>query len=115
MGAVVMNGSIQTLEVVGRLFPLVLSGEKTSTIRFREPRIVPGPMRYVCSDDSGKTAVVNVTKCTDMPLASVAAYLGKTDEWPDDVMLSGMREHYPDIELSDIVQVIEHKPLVPDA
>ena len=25
-------------------------------------------------------------------------------------MLTGMREHYPDIELSDTVQVIEHEP-----
>ncbi len=45
-----------------------------------------------------------------MPLASVAAYLGKSDEWPDDVMLAGMREHYPGIELNDIVQVVEHEP-----
>ena len=104
-----MNEEMQTLAVVRRLFPLILSGEKTSTIRFREPRIVPGPMRYVC-DDTGKTAVVNVVKSTEMPLAAVAAYLGKTAEWPDEVMLSGMREHYPRIELSDIVQVVEHEP-----
>lgn len=114
MGLVVMDESMQTLQVVGRLFPLILSGEKTSTIRFREPRIVPGPMRYVC-DASGQHLIVNVLKCTDMPLASVAAYLEKTDEWPDDVMLSGMREHYPGIELCDIVQVVEHEPFNPDA
>lgn len=106
---------MQTLEIVGRLFPLILSGEKTSTIRFHESRIAPGPMRYVCGGDAGKSAVVNVVKCTDMPLASVAAYLGKTDEWPDDVVLSGMREHYPAIKLSDIVQVVEHEPFNPDA
>jgi hypothetical protein len=105
---------MQTLGVVGRLFPLILSGEKTSTIRWRERRIVPGPMRYVCEDGSGKSAVVNVVRCTDMPLASVAAYLGKTSEWPHDVMLAGMKEHYPAIELSDIVQVVEHERFVPD-
>lgn len=44
-----------------------------------------------------------------MPLSSVAAYLGKSANWPDDVMLEGMREHYPAITLSDIVQVIEHE------
>lgn len=100
---------MQTLPVVGRLFPLILSGEKTSTIRWHEARIVPGPMRYVCDDD-GESVIVNVFRCTDMPLASVAAYLGKSDDWPDDVMLAGMREHYPSIELNDIVQVVEHEP-----
>jgi ASCH domain len=103
-----MNNSIQTLGIVHRLFPKVLSGEKTSTIRWREARIVPGPMRYVCDGDDTRSLVVTVLKCTDMPLASVAAYLGKTEEWPDDLMLAGMREHYPYIELTDIVQVVEH-------
>jgi hypothetical protein len=56
------------------------------------------------------SVVVNVLRRSDMPLTSVAAYLGKADEWPDDAMLPGMREHYPGIELSDIVQVIEHEP-----
>lgn len=101
---------MQTLGVVSRLFPLIESGEKTSTIRFRETRIVPGPMRYVCDDDASRTAIVNVVKCTSMRLAAVAAYLGRSDEWPDEVMLEGMREHYPDIEICDIVQVIEHEP-----
>jgi len=45
-----------------------------------------------------------------MPLALAAPYLGSSEEWPDEVMLAGMREHYPDIELSDVVQVIEHEP-----
>jgi hypothetical protein len=70
-------------------------------------------MRYVCDDDASKSAVVNVLRCTDMPLASVAAYLGKSTEWPDEVMLRGMRDHYPEIELADIVQVIEHEPFKP--
>ncbi len=105
-----MNDFMQSLGVVSRLFPLIVSGEKTSTIRFREIRIVPGPLRYVCDDDAGKTVIVTVTRCTDMPLSSVATYLGKRAEWPDDTMLRGMREHYPEIELTDIVQVIEHEP-----
>ncbi|WP_367714282.1 ASCH domain-containing protein [Nitratireductor sp. GISD-1A_MAKvit] len=104
-----MNNSIQTLGVVGRLFPMILRGEKTSTIRWRETRITPGPMRYLCDDDPSQSVVVNVLKCTDMPLCSVAAYLGRTEEWPDEVMLAGMREHYPGIDLTDIVQVIEHE------
>lgn len=101
---------MQRLEVVARLFPQVLSGEKTSTIRWREATIVPGPMMYVCQDDPHRTAIVEVTRCTPMPLREVASFLDKTDVWPDDVMLAGMREHYPTIGLSDRVDVIEHKP-----
>lgn len=99
---------MQELAVVARLFPLVLSGEKTSTIRWREARIESGPMTYVCEGEPTKRAVVLVTRCTDLPLAKVADFLGKAEEWPDPVMLAGMREHYPEISLTDVVQVVEH-------
>jgi len=99
---------MQKLLVVDRLFSLILSGEKTSTIRWRETPIKPGPMTYICAQDSSKQAVVLVTKCTGMALSQAAAYLGREAEWPDAIMLEGMRAHYPDIELSDMVQVIEH-------
>jgi len=99
---------IQKLDVVSRLFPLLLTGEKTSTIRFKEQRICPGPMTYWCDGDSSKTVTVWVHRCTDMPLVKVAEYLNRIDDWPDAIMLKGMREFYPDITMSDIVQVIEH-------
>lgn len=101
---------MQTLGVVPRLFPEILNGSKTATIRWRETRIAPGPMRYVCDGDPSRSVVVQVTRCTDMPLSKAAAFLGKAEEWPDAVMLEGMREHYPAIALTDIVQVIEHAP-----
>ena len=101
---------MQSLHVVERLFPMVLSGEKTATIRWRETPIQPGYMTYLCDGDPGRTAVVWVTKCTDMALSEVAGYLGKAAEWPDPVLLEGMRAHYPEIALTDIVQVIEHLP-----
>ena len=99
---------MQELNVVARLFPAVLSGEKRSTIRWREAEIVPGPMRYVCLENPELTTVVEVTRVTSMPLIDAAAYLGTQNEWPSAAMLEGMREHYPDIELHDIVQIIEH-------
>ncbi len=99
---------MQKLDVVERLFPLVLTGEKTSTIRFRERDIQVGPMVYWCEGDSARTAKVWVKRCTNMPLSEAAKFLGKTEEWPDEVMLEGMRVHYPSIQLSDIVQVVEH-------
>jgi hypothetical protein len=99
---------MQSLTVVNRLFPSILDGEKTHTIRWRETRIRPGLMRYVCAGDPARAVDVLVTRCTDVPLSQAAALVGKQDIWPDAVMLSGMREHYPEIELDDIVQVVEH-------
>lgn len=99
---------MQTLAVVARLFPLVENGEKTSTIRWREHRIEPGLLSYVCEADVRKSAVVRVTRCTDMPLSEAATFLGREEEWPDAVMLEGMREHYPEIELTSVVQIVEH-------
>jgi hypothetical protein len=99
---------MQKLDVVERLFPLVVTGEKTSTIRFREQHIQVGPMVYWCEGDSTRTVTVWVNSCNDMPLSEAAEFLGKTEEWPEEAMLEGMREHYSDIQLSDVVQVVEH-------
>lgn len=70
--------------------------------------MVVGLMRYVCVSDGTKTVDVMITKCTDMQLSAVASYLGKLDEWPDEIMLERMRRHYPEINLTDTVQVVEH-------
>ncbi len=108
-----MVTGMQQLEVVARLFPDVETGVKTSTIRWRETTIVAGLMRYVCAGEPERTIEVMVTACTPMPLRDAAAYLGREDEWPEDVILEGMREHYPAIELDDIVDIVEH--LTPQA
>lgn len=103
---------MQSLGVVPRLFPEIVNGGKTSTIRWREAAIEPGYMLYVCDGAPERTALVWVTKVTTMPLRDAAAYLGRQRDWPDDVMLDGMREHYPTITLDDAVQILEH--LTPD-
>lgn len=103
---------MQALPVVARLFPAILAAEKTRTIRWREPRIVPGPMEYVC-EGSGLRAVVKVTRVTDVALRDAAALVDLEAVWPPEVMLAGMREHYPRITLDDVVQVIEHRPYQP--
>lgn len=105
-----MNDAIQTLGVVPRLFPDIVAGRKTSTIRWREGPIVPGPLRYVCDGNPELTADVRVTRVTTLPLRAAAAFLGRQADWPDDVMLDGMREHYPAITLDDLVDVVEHLP-----
>lgn len=102
-----MTDDLQSLDVVPRLFPLILGGAKTATIRWREIRVVPGPLRFRCGEDS---VIVQVTRCTDMPLHAAASYLGRSADWPDAVMLAGMREHYPAITLADVVQVVEFLP-----
>ncbi|KIC44996.1 hypothetical protein RA28_10860 [Ruegeria sp. ANG-S4] len=105
-----MKQKSQRLAVVDRLFPFVLDGSKTSTIRWREQRVEPGVLTFFNLSDADQTVSVHVVKCTDMPLSEAAAYLGRAEEWPDDIMLDGMREHYPEIELSSVVQVIEFDP-----
>ena len=105
-----MSNSTQTLGVVGRLFPQIVNGEKTSTIRWGENHIVPGPLTFICDDDPGQTVRVEVFRCTDLTLSEAAEFVGRAPDWPDDVMLDGMREHYPKIELSSVVQIIEYHP-----
>lgn len=100
---------MQELHVAARLYPLILSGGKTAIIRWREARILPGPLTCLCAGGPGKQTVVMVTTCTDMPLSQAAAFLGREADWPDAVLLEGMRAHYPGIQLTDMVQVIEHR------
>lgn len=112
-GLSVMPDHLQHLGVVKRLFPLIVSGAKTSTIRWGEQRVHPGLLQFNCDEDPSQTIVVNVVRCTDTPLADAASFVGRADEWPDDIMLAGMREHYPKITLADIVQVVEFEPPPP--
>ena len=51
-----------------------------------------------------------VTCVETMKFSDVADRMGKAKEWPDDVLLQGMREHYPAIELESEVVVIHHLP-----
>ncbi|MEL6466035.1 MAG: ASCH domain-containing protein [Pseudomonadota bacterium] len=104
-----MSSSLQSLGVVGRLYPLIRSGEKTSTIRWREKQIAPGPLQFFNDDDPSQSIEVIAIACTEMPLSDAANFVGRADEWPDQIMLEGMREHYPEIELTSTVQVIEFK------
>ena len=99
---------MQRLGIVPRLQAALLSGEKHSTIRYAEPDILPGPLAYHCEADGSPVAVVEVTRVTKMRLSEAAEFLGKAEEWPPPVMLAGMREHYPGIDLDDTVQVVEH-------
>lgn len=99
---------MQTLLIVPRLLPEVRAGHKRHTIRWRERAISPGPLCYINADDPQDIVNVRVTGVARMPLSSVAEYLGKSDEWPDAVLLEGMREHYPEIRLDSEVEVIHH-------
>lgn len=100
---------MQTLDLAGRLSPAVLNGQKRATIRWVEPPVVPGPLRLVCSGDPSRQVVVEVCRVTAMALREAAGFLGRRDDWPDRVMLAGMREHDPAIRLDDAVQVIEFR------
>lgn len=68
----------------------------------------PGYLRYECAGKPSQSSVVWVTRCTYMPLNKAAAFCGMEAMWPPMIMLKGMRKHYPLIQLSDTVQVVEH-------
>ncbi|MBN9928544.1 ASCH domain-containing protein [Pantoea agglomerans] len=99
---------MQQLTFVPRLIPAVRSGEKTSTIRWQEGDITMGPLRLVNQQDETDAVIVWVKQVDTLRLSEVAATLGKKEEWSDEVLLEGMREHYPEIRLSSEVQLITH-------
>lgn len=88
--------------------PEVRSGNKRHTIRWREPSVHPGPLLFVSIADPHDVILVQVISVITLPLSRVAAWLDKRQQWPDSVLLAGMREHYPDITLDSQVEVIHH-------
>ena len=101
---------MQSLMIVPRLLPEVRAGLKLHTISWQEPEILPGPMLYVNLQDAADTVLVVVTHVETMRLFDVASRMGKSAEWPDRVLLQGMREHYPAIVMDSEVMVIYHLP-----
>ena len=99
---------LQQLVLVNRLVPSVLDGTKTSTIRWNEAPVTPGLLRYVGDEQPHPSVIVMVTDCTSLLLSDAAQHLGRQAEWPPSVMLAGMREHYPTIELTDTNTVVRH-------
>ena len=101
---------MQRLPLADQFFPVVLSGEKTNTMRWREMRIIPGPLQFFSETDRYPDCTVMVVRCTDVPLRDAADLVNMRAVWPDQKMLAAMQRHYPDITLDDLVQVIEHLP-----
>ena len=106
-----MTGQPQILGVVPRLWPELQSGDKRSTIRWSEPDVTLGRLRFVCDGSPLLTFDVRVWRVTKLALSDAAGFLGKAKEWPPEVMLNGMQEHYPEVQLQDVVQVIEFLPV----
>lgn len=65
-------------------------------------------MCFTCLERPSRTLIVWVTKVTLLPLKDAAQFLGREKEWPSDVMLDGMREHYSEISLADQVEIVEY-------
>lgn len=102
-----ITNSIQQLDVVDRLFPAILTGEKESTIRWMEQNIMVGLLKFSYVNDLSKSLVVQVFRSTELPLSEAAIFLGKSLDWPDDLLLEWMCEQCPDIQMSSIVQIVE--------
>ena len=99
---------MQKLTLVKRLFELTQKGEKKATIRWQEGPIRLGYLCFSCLEEPSRTLIVQVTKVTSLPLKNAAQFLGEEKEWPPDIMQAGMKEHYPEISLTDQVEIVEY-------
>jgi hypothetical protein len=99
---------MQMLELVDRRFPALLSGRKTSTIRWNEGVIKPGFLLYVSC--SGKErAIVWVNEVNRIPLRDIGKKIGYDAHHKDENhTLELMRLHYPAITLDTEIDLIEH-------
>lgn len=97
-----MMEDIQTLELVDRRWPALLSGEKLDTIRLNEGEVELGLLRYIACDDKTKQAYVWVTHVEYMPLKAVPNEPDKDD------LLRRMKMHYPNIELDTEILFVAH-------
>lgn len=93
-----------------RLLSDVRAGIRLHTIRWRESKILPGPMIYVSDRDTSDSVMVWVTHVEKMRLSDVSARLSKCSEWLDTELLEDMCELYPRIEMDSRGVVIHHSP-----
>jgi hypothetical protein len=95
---------LQKLELVDRLFPALFTGEKVSTLRWREGEVAEGYLLYCASNNPKWKALVWVTGTEKKPLRAFASFCNQT---PDE-LLAAMRTHYPEITLEDDVLLVHH-------
>lgn len=99
-----MNGAkLQRLELADDLFPDLMSGKKTDTLRWNEGDIELGYLEFYSAGNIGKRATVLVTGIRKGTLESFAKHYSMTA----DALVTKMKKHYPDITASDKMTLIE--------
>lgn len=93
---------MQSLELADSLFPAVLDGSKTKTLRWNEPVPECGPLLFYSFDNPDMNAVVTVTSVENVMFDCAEAEYGMT---PSELYQS-MLKHYPDIPLDAEMQIV---------
>lgn len=95
---------IQTLELADSLFPQLLAGEKTRTLRWREGDVRPGYLLYYSYDNPAWKVLVWVTGCREAPMSEMAPLYDMSPE----SLHKAMSRHYSEIEIDSPVTLVEH-------
>lgn len=99
-----MSGAnLQRLELADELFPDLMSGKKTDTLRWNEGTFELGYLEFYSKKDISRRATVLVTGIRKGTLSSFARHYGQSVE----LLLLRMQKHYPDITLNDGVTLVE--------
>lgn len=97
------EAKLQRLELADDLFPDVISGKKTDTLRWNEGDIELGYLEFYSESNIGKRATVLVTGLRKGTLESFAKHYRTTI----DLLVLSMKKHYPDIKATDKVTLVE--------
>lgn len=99
-----MADDIQKLELADDLFPALMRGEKTNTLRWQEGPVQTGYLLFYATHNPDWRAVVWVTGVQACPMNEIAPFYTMSPEELHKAML----RHYPDIEINSDILFIEH-------
>ncbi len=103
------NPEQQWLHLVERRWTALLSGEKISTIRLNEGFVHKGFLVYRDCPNERFAEVVYVNRVYYIPLRQAVELEGFDDHTPnEEVALTNMKKHYPNITLDTLVLFVQH-------
>jgi len=98
-----MTGNIQFLELADDLFPKILNGEKTNTLRWNEGNIKEGYLTFYKTSNPSVKCNVLVSSIETAPMKDFAHKYNMSSQ---DLHFEMLR-HYPDIKIDSEVSFIE--------
>lgn len=96
--------TIQKLELAKDLFPKMISGAKTNTLRWNEGIIEEGFLLFYAENNINLSATVWVNRVTTSSMKNFACKYNMSAK----ALHSSMLRHYPDIKIDSIVSFIEY-------